>query len=443
MRVRLEGQDQEFTLEGPLLGRGGEASIYAVPGRADVAAKIYHNPTSEQADKLAAMLAAPPVAPPSPGEHVTIAWPIGRLHETEGERRVVGYLMPRLETAHLIWEFYNPSARLEICPQFHHGPLLRLARNLAGAVRLLHERGYVIGDLNESNVAATVQGLVTLIDVDSFQTPGGDRLHRCRVGRPDYTPAELQGASFADVDRRLEHDNFALAVLIFQLLMQGIHPFAGTSAGGEPDSIAARIAAGAWPYAWERTTPVRPSPHAPPWCSLPPSVQELLRCCFEDAHAEPALRPDAAQWQHALEQAEHELTSCANNAQHVYHRGLDRCPWCALARQQGRDPFPAPEEVQARLCNRRQSSPAPPPRKIVPIRPAGNARTPVNDPLPPRPTAPKAPPQPSMAESILQSLGAAVERRGWLVWVGVGLIGALVGLLYALESASPGKLFRP
>jgi len=150
MRVRLEGKAQEITLEGPLLGRGGEASIYAVPGRPDIAAKIYHNPSDEHAGKLAAMLAAPPVPPPQPGQHVTLAWPMSRLLEP-GDDRVLGYSMPRLDKAHLIWEIYNPGLRREICPHFHHGSLLRTARNLAAVVHSLHECGYVAGDLNESH----------------------------------------------------------------------------------------------------------------------------------------------------------------------------------------------------------------------------------------------------------------------------------------------------
>jgi DNA-binding helix-hairpin-helix protein with protein kinase domain len=426
MRVRLEGKDQEIALEGPLLGRGGEASIYAVPGRTDLAAKIYHNPTEEQAGKLAAMLAAPPVAPPRRGQHVAIAWPIGRLLEPGDEQRVIGYLMPRVEDAHLIWEVYNPGVRRSLYPHFHQGSLLRAARNLAAVVRTLHECGYVVGDLNESNVLVDAQGLVTLVDVDSFQVPGRDRLHRCRVGRPEYTPPEWQGAAFAEIDRSPEDDAFALAVLIFQLLMQGVHPFAGTSTAGEPDSLAARIAAGHWPYAWGRVGPIQPSPHAPPWFALPPSVQELVRRCFEDAHAEPELRPSAGQWQHALEEAEHEMTTCPTSPRHVYPRGLDSCPWCAWSRPHGRDPFSAPA--------------------AAPATPQGSAKqsthdaapAEVDDPLPPRSplsTSP-APVNAGAAEMALQAVGAAVERRGWLVWIGAGLIGTLAGLLYALQKAT-------
>jgi DNA-binding helix-hairpin-helix protein with protein kinase domain len=423
MRVVLEGNTEEIVLQGPFLGRGGEASIYAVPGRTDVAAKIYHNPSEERAGKLAAMLAAPPVPPPEPGIHVTLAWPLRRLLEPGDERRVIGYLMPRIDKAHLIWEIYNPGVRREICPHFHYGSLLMTARNLAAAVRTLHECGYVVGDLNESNVLVTPEARITLIDVDSIQAPGRDRLYRCRVGRPEYSPPELQGVAFADVDRLPQHDAFALAVLIFQLLMGGIHPFAGRYAGaGEPDSIAARIAAGHWPYALRSTGPVQPSPHAPPWFALPPSVQELLRCCFEDAHAEPDLRPSAAQWQHALEEAEQELKTCPHDGQHVYHRRLDRCPWCG-PRTAVRNPRPAIRESENNVQRLESGK-----RKLV------------NDPLPPRQSETNtgsiaSTPPSGGAEHVLQAIGGALEQSSWLVWVGMALLGAVAGVIYALHHA--------
>lgn len=422
MRVLLEDKAEEIALEGPLLGRGGEASIYTVSGRMDVAAKIYHNPRDDHAAKLAAMLAAPPVAPPQPGQQVTLAWPLGRLLEVGGEGRVLGYLMPRLDNAHLIWEIYNPGMRREICPHFHYGSLLRAARNLAGVVAGLHECGYVVGDLNESNVLVTSQALVALIDVDSFQVPGADRLYRCRVGRPEYTPPELQGVAFADVDRLPHHDAFGLAVLIFQLLMQGIHPFAGTCPGNvESDSIAARIAAGHWPYSFVRSTPIQPSPHAPPWFALPPSVQELLRRCFEDAHAEPDLRPTAAEWQHALEEGERILIPCSCDSQHSYPRRLDRCPWCGpTATSRGTI------GGSVRPQRREEEKPA---------ATSGKKKT-AHDPLPPRSAEalPSSPTLPSGgAEVVLQAIGIALERSNWLVWAGVSLLGAVAGIIYALQ----------
>ena len=56
-----------------------------------------------------------------------------------------------------------------LLPSFNRRYLHRTARNLAAALRALHESDYVIGDLNESNVMVTPSALVTVIDADSFQ----------------------------------------------------------------------------------------------------------------------------------------------------------------------------------------------------------------------------------------------------------------------------------
>jgi hypothetical protein len=440
MRVLWEEAGWEITLEGPALSRAAEASVYAAPDCPGLAARIYHNPTAEHAGKLAAMLAAPPVVRAGDG-HVAVAWPVARLLEAGAERRVAGYLMPRIEQAPLLWEVSNPPARLRVFPQFHYGNLLRTARNLAAVVATLHQSGYVLGDLNESNVVVTPQGLVTLTDADVFQVRAGGRLYRCPAGRPEYAPPELQGVRAAEAERRPEHDAFALAVLIFRLLMQGAHPFeAAGPEGGGLDSIPARIAAGYWPYAWERPGPHLPSPLSPPWSVLPPAVQELLRCCFEDARGNPGLRPGAARWRQALEEAENDLTTCPQNAQHLYARGLDVCPWCLMARQQGRDPFPAAEEAQAQRGEApRRSSTGKPVRTegagpVSGHNPSG-PDVPREAPGPPVPPAAAAA-KPGWAEAGLGKVGAVVQRHGWIAWLGAILVGAVAGILWALEHAA-------
>jgi DNA-binding helix-hairpin-helix protein with protein kinase domain len=167
MRVQQEKTGRELALDGPPLARGGEATIYAPPGRPDLVAKVYHRPTPEHAAKLAVMLAAPPVAAGHPARP-PVAWPVDRLLAADGGR-VVGYLMPRVEGARRVCEVYNTLARRRACPSFHYGYLLRTARNLAAAVGALHRRGYVVGDLNESNVLVTPQALVTLNDRARFR----------------------------------------------------------------------------------------------------------------------------------------------------------------------------------------------------------------------------------------------------------------------------------
>ncbi|MBY0526051.1 MAG: tetratricopeptide repeat protein [Gemmataceae bacterium] len=360
MRVRLEATGEALNLDATPLGRGGEAAIHALTDTATAVAKIYHQPTAEHAAKLGAMLAAPPADPMAGTGHVSIAWPSTRLFDADS--RCIGYLMPRVHEARLLHEFYNPKVRQQVCPGFHHGYLLRTARNLAAAVRAVHERGYVIGDVNESNILVTTTALVALIDTDSFQVRASDQVFRCRVGKPEYTPPELQRARFAEVDRGPEHDAFGLAVLIFQLLMQGAHPFLGVFTGqGEPASIPRRIEAGHWPYATSRTVPYKPTPLAPPFAVLPAPVRDLMQRCFDDGHTNPASRPGAREWQQALHAAEKELITCPDNPQHCYHGRLSTCPWCDLAQIHGRDPFPTPGLPGRATVSR----PAPAPRRTL------------------------------------------------------------------------------
>jgi hypothetical protein len=345
MRYRLEGLSIEIELQTEPFGKGGEGNIYALASDDRLAAKIYHKATPVPGDKLAAMIARPPADPMARTGLVSIAWPTHRLLTPDEAPRVAGFLMPRVQGARPIHEIYNPRSRLELSPGFHFGYLMRTARNLANAVSALHASGYVVGDLNESNVLVNNRAVVTLVDTDSFQVPAGERVFRCQVGRPDYTPPELRGTRFGEVDRRQEHDAFGLAVLIFQLLMQGIHPFQGKFIGqGDAGEIRQRIAAGHWPYARSRQVPFEPNPHAPPLVVLPPAVRELFQRCFDEGHTQPARRPTAAEWGAALKEGEALLQICPANRHHLSPCGLTACPWCLLAQARGRDLFPPPPE---------------------------------------------------------------------------------------------------
>ncbi len=328
------------------LGGGGEGKIYTVVEDAALAAKIYHHPTPELAAKLRVMVAHPPEDPMSGEGHVSIAWPV-ELLERGGQ--VVGFLMPKASEVLPVHEFYNPKTRRDRCPFFNYLYLHRTARNLAAAVSSLHAFGYVVGDVNESNILVSKTALVTLVDTDSFQVKDrrSSTLYPCPVGKPEFTPPELQGKPFRDLQRQPEHDRFGLAVLIFQLLMEGTHPFAGVYTGaGDPPPIEARIAAGHFPYG-RRRVPYQPTPIAPAWDILPPNLRSLFIRCFEDGHRYPRVRPDAQTWVKAIDAAEHALVLCKANPQHRYGDHLSRCPWCDRARiLQGRDPFPSQHNAQ-------------------------------------------------------------------------------------------------
>jgi len=334
------------------LGRGGEACIYTVPTDAGLVAKVYHKPTPAQARKLEVMLAHPPENPTASLGHISIAWPIELLHSTDASAQVIGFLMPRIQGMRPIIDFYNPRTRRQHCPLFNYQYLIRTARNLASAFAALHASGYCVGDVNESNILVSDTALVTIVDTDSFQVqdPNNGMIYRCHVGKPEFTPPELQNKTFAQCDRNFTHDRFGLAVLIFQLLMEGTHPFSGIYQGaGEPPAYEARIAAGHFTYSRKRRIPYIPTPIAPPWDILPLSLQELFVRCFEESHNDPQLRPSAQTWLTALADAENSLITCTVNPQHRYSNHLDKCPWCERSlRLGGRDPFPSIKAIANR-----------------------------------------------------------------------------------------------
>jgi hypothetical protein len=334
------------------LGAGGEARVMAVPGDDSLVAKLYHEPTLAKARKVAVMMADEPALDAA---SASLAWPLDLL--TDERSRFVGFLMERAAGPR-VFELYNPSTRRHAAPRGDYALLHRVGANVAAACEALHARGYVIGDVNESNVLVRPGGAVTLVDTDSMQVPdpANGTVLRSRVGKAEFTPPELQGRPFADFDRSPEHDRFGLAVLLFLLLMEGTHPFAGRLEDGrEMPPIEERIRRGLFPH--DDHAEIRPPKLAPDFSLLDPGLRALFVRCFEDGHANPSARPTAAEWRAALVAAWAELRKCGKNRYHRFGAHLASCPWCERAALLGgRDPFPGkapPLERKPRGSNRK------------------------------------------------------------------------------------------
>lgn len=361
-----DGQGKKVTL-GESVGRGGEATVYRILDQPGRLAKIYEPaPRPNYASKLAWMAGHPPANPTRDMEHPSLAWPDGLIFDSR--KQLKGYGMPHIRQAVALLEVFNPRRRTLVLPSFDRRYLHRTARNLAAAMSALHRSGYVAGDINESNVLVTPAALVTLIDTDSFQVreerSGKPVFHRCPVGKPEYTPPELQGKALGQMDRSPDHDAFGLAVLIFQLLMEGSHPFrAQWLAAGDPPPLEERIARGMFPYVANPAFPIAPPRRALSLDTLHPWLAELFRRCFVDGHRDPRYRPGPDLWMKALTRAEEALVCCAQG--HFYAGHLDRCPYCTMAsRPQPRPPEKHRTEHQ-RAGGRPQPAqrPAPAPRR--------------------------------------------------------------------------------
>ena len=326
---------------GPELGRGGEGTVFDLPGTA-LAAKIYHRPAEPaKAAKLEAM-----VRLRVPGLSAFSAWPERRVLDASG-KRTWGIVLPKVVGHHAIHELYSPADRKIEFPFADWTFLVHVARNCAAAFEAIHAAGHVVGDVNQGGVFVSKQGTITLIDCDSYQIADGDRLFTCDVGVPHFTAPELQGFPFRGLRRTSQHDAFGLAVMIFHLLFMGRHPFAGRYLGSGDMPVERAIKEGRFAYgAHSDRVQMTPPPHSLRLSQVPEEIAALFERAFRFPGAAPLPRPAAIEWLEALERLKRSVVPCTQRRGHSYAaNGPAACPWCDIARTGGPDLFASAQIV--------------------------------------------------------------------------------------------------
>lgn len=322
--MQLLDSDSRPVPLGNLLAKRGEGSVYELPKHPRLLAKIYHAPTPERAAKLEAMVAAQ-----SPSLSRLAAWPVQTVH-VEKSAGAVGFLMPRIDEAEEVHVLYGPRSRKERFPSATWQFLVHTATNIARSFAAVHEHGHVIGDVNHGNLLVTQNATVALIDCDSFHLHLGGKLFPCAVGVSTHTPPELQDTNLARVDRTANHDAFGLAVMVFQLLFMGRHPFSGRFLGVGDMPIERAIKEYRFAYgAYAENRQMQPPPGTLPFAATPPAVSSLFERAFSQPKAG-TLRPTAREWVLALEKLGRSLCVCAFNPGHQYASEADACPWCDI-----------------------------------------------------------------------------------------------------------------
>ena len=341
------------------LGRGGEGAVFEIARKRDICAKIYLKEISpELRRKLSLMVSNPPQDPTFQTRgHRSIVWPQFVLYQDPGKKTARGFSMPRIDTNDFqtVFKYVTPSSRIEkYGGGFTWKYLLTVGLNISSALAALHERDYCVGDINESNILVSPKTLITVIDCDSFQVKdkNSGQVFRCKVGKPEFTAPELQGRPFDSVDRTTESDCFALAVLIFQLLMQGTHPFQakGRLVNDSP-TPESKIVKGLYPYASNKPSGLEPPDYAPPIELLSRELQQMFVRCFVDGQKDRGKRPSAKEWFETLRKSKTHIRTCTQNQYHAFLDHCSRCPWCELAARNGDDPFPSPVGQQVLLAD--------------------------------------------------------------------------------------------
>ena len=327
----IDSQGRAIRL-GKRIGSGGEGDVYELlSASTSIVAKIYKKPLDEHKQEKLRLMAR---GCNDELEGIS-AWPTDVLCTRPGGP-VVGFLMPRVVDGEPIHKVYGPTHRKETFPHADWRFLVRAAKNLAAAFCVIHKYGYVIGDVNEGNILVSDTACVRLIDCDSFQVRSKDSIYYCEVGVAHFTPPELQNSGNFHLERTANHDNFGLAILIFQLLFLGRHPYAGVYSGIEDMPIEKAIDEFRFAYGKNaRQKSIAPPPNSVGLSIVPDRLAVLFEQAFSESGTRNGGRPTAGDWWGVLDPFEAKLRRCSADGVHHFYAGLSTCPWCRLEEASG------------------------------------------------------------------------------------------------------------
>ena len=232
---------REYVL-GPRLGEpGGEGSVYELKDAAGRVAKIYNAKScTVQAREKVKLLIESRIS------FNGILMPQAVLNTRDGA--FTGFIMERAKGRTLNSLFVPKSEFEQEFPNWKKADIVKLGRSILKRITYLHKYGVLLGDISPKNIMFVSPDEVYFIDMDSCQFGP----YPCRVGTPDCTPPELLGQDLSSVMRTQGNENFAVASLLFMLLMQGKQPYAHQ----DGSQSAADIRAGIFPYgAGDRPVP--------------------------------------------------------------------------------------------------------------------------------------------------------------------------------------------
>ncbi|MDM7912500.1 MAG: hypothetical protein QUS09_05320, partial [Methanotrichaceae archaeon] len=265
-RVRVHGRGTTV-LQKVLASGGGEGVIYSTSS--GDACKIFHREriTEGRRRKLSLMAS-------SPIEIDGVCWPIAPV--LNGSDEFVGYLMPLAHGKPLQKCLFIKPLLVQNFPNWDRQQLVQLAITWLEKVIALHKNNVLIGDINPMNILVDSDARMYLVDTDSFQVED----FPCTVGMANFTAPEIQRRPFSSFLRTPEHEAFAVATMLFMILMPGKPPYSHQG-GGDPIS---NIMSGnfSYPLGAESNRKTPDGPWRFIWSHFPYRTKEAFYNCFKE-----------------------------------------------------------------------------------------------------------------------------------------------------------------
>ncbi len=330
---------------------GGEGDVYEVEGNPNLVVKIYNDKKRSKGKEFEQLIKKIKIMCDMCDQTIMskAGWPQRIVYYDD---EPVGFIMNKIQYSDEIHLLFDTVDRKQYFKDNEWKFLFYIAYNLACAFKVLHDKGIVIGDVNERNFLignrANAQedgindfkenGIVYSIDCDSFQIKNSRGYFYCTVATNEYLPPELLGKDLHKTVRVPNHDNFGLAVMIFKIIMLGRHPYSGT---GTPGEIIESISNGCYIYAQDaRKKGIYPPKPIKLYDTIYNSLNDEIKTLFEQAFSsKPNIkRPTSEDWINALKRQIDNLAQCNKNERHFYNKNGE-CIWCKIADEYKHNPW--------------------------------------------------------------------------------------------------------
>lgn len=272
-----------------VLGEGASGKIYEITYlQKRYAAKIFAKSSKKIQNKINLMIDMQDKV-----VNDKLVWPVATL---QTGKTVKGFLMPMIDPSEYfdLDIFYDPMLKKKLPNEkLTSLPLIfKIIKNFSTVIKFLHTKKIYIVDLKPHNIKVSSKDLsIKILDCDSFYI--NDEYPADMVSAGYISPEAIRGELKTEKLGEAQ-DKFAMAVIIFQLLNRGVHPFQGILTAPSASLASFDQKTGAELYAYSRKN--NPKIKAHPLSihrHFPAPLLEMFEDAFTGSETD---RPTAQDW---------------------------------------------------------------------------------------------------------------------------------------------------
>ena len=303
------------------IASGREGTVYSLPHKDNVLVKLYDKRLlDDQAkyqrntDRLFAMLKLQRKLDFANCNKSSFAWPVMPVFDKN--KKIIGFVMFKCEG--VSFRALGSLAGIKRhFPDWTRRELALTALDFVSKLRILQKNGAQVNDFNPSNFLVDRNCNVSFIDCDSFQIAAGNKIHVTNTFMSSHcAPELLKNRNLLNLPRPPHQQEFGAAIIVFNLLMCGLHPFAyydpsqATACGTPEENLlngrcplgvgaGCKFPVGNWYNLWS-------------WTSH--NVKGGFIRTFRDGHSNPMVRTSLADWEMYLHEMIVQMTKYAERS---------------------------------------------------------------------------------------------------------------------------------